>query len=64
MKSLNIKVDDDLYYRMVEMKGKLRAADWEQFMERVVDTLEQIEMLERMDEQEYVRRFVENVNQT
>lgn len=35
-KILHIKVPEDTYYRLIELKGRFKAKDWSDFMEKVV----------------------------
>jgi hypothetical protein len=36
-KILHVKLPKEVYYNLVEMKGRLRAKDWKEFMEKVVE---------------------------
>lgn len=35
-KILHIKVSEDTYYKLVELKGKFRAKDWTGLMQKVI----------------------------
>ncbi len=42
MKNITFKnIPDDLYYKVVEWKGKLRCATWQDFLEKVISVLEE-----------------------
>jgi len=43
MKKINISLTDDLYFKLVEWKGKLRAPNWAKFFEKVIEMLEKQE---------------------
>jgi len=35
-KILHIKVSENNYYKLIELKGKLKAKDWTDFMQKVI----------------------------
>jgi len=43
MKKINISLTDDLYFKLVEWKGKLKATSWAKFFEKVIEKLEEQE---------------------
>lgn len=44
MKNITFKnIPDNLYYKVVEWKGKLRCATWQDFLEKVIFVLEESE---------------------
>jgi len=36
-KTLRIKVSEDLYFRLVEFKGRMKAKDWTDLLQKVVN---------------------------
>jgi hypothetical protein len=36
-KTLHIPVSEDLYFELIELKGKYRAEDWPDFLKKVVE---------------------------
>ena len=54
MKNITFKnIPDNLYYKVVEWKGRLRCATWQDFLEKVISVLEESEesaVLERISE--------------
>jgi hypothetical protein len=55
MKNITFKnIPDNLYYKVVEWKGKRRCATWQDFLEKVISVLEESEesiVKEEMSEQ-------------
>ncbi|MBU6996462.1 MAG: hypothetical protein HXS41_07685 [Theionarchaea archaeon] len=44
MKNITFKnIPDNLYFKVVEWKGKLRCATWQDFLEKVIFVLEESE---------------------
>ncbi|KYC49288.1 MAG: hypothetical protein AMQ74_01441 [Candidatus Methanofastidiosum methylothiophilum] len=42
MKSITIKgIPDDLYFKLIELKGKMKAENWEDFLEKMVKMMEE-----------------------
>ncbi|MEA1994018.1 MAG: hypothetical protein U9N35_06475 [Euryarchaeota archaeon] len=42
MKNITFKnIPDELYFKAVELKGKLRAKNWQEFLEKVVKRMEE-----------------------
>lgn len=42
MKNITFKnIPDDLYYKVVEWKGKLHCSTWQDFLEKVISVLEE-----------------------
>ncbi|MDX9799592.1 MAG: hypothetical protein WDA59_02170 [Methanofastidiosum sp.] len=42
MKSITIKgIPDDLYFKLIEWKGKKKAENWKDFLEKMVTMLEE-----------------------
>jgi hypothetical protein len=42
MKNITFKnIPDNLYFKVVEWKGKLRCATWQDFLEKVITVLEE-----------------------
>jgi hypothetical protein len=42
MKSITIKgIPDDLYFKLIEWKGRMKAENWEDFLEKMVKMLEE-----------------------
>jgi len=41
MKNITFKnIPDDLYYKVVEWKGKLHSQTWQEFLEKTIEILE------------------------
>jgi len=40
VKVLHIKVDDDVYFKLIELKGKLKARDWAELIEKVLKVVD------------------------
>jgi len=42
MKNIQFRgLSDDLYYKLVELKGRLKARTWNEFLAKVVERLEE-----------------------
>ncbi|MBU7032376.1 MAG: hypothetical protein HXS53_07575 [Theionarchaea archaeon] len=51
MKNITFKnIPDNLYFKVVEWKGKLRCATWQDFLEKVITVLEETDDNRVMEE--------------
>jgi hypothetical protein len=51
MKNITFKnIPDNLYFKVVEWKGKLRCATWQDFLEKVISVLEESDDNKVMEE--------------
>jgi len=39
-KTLHIRVSEELYYKLVELKGKMKAKDWPDLLQKVIESCE------------------------
>jgi len=40
MVTLSIRINDDLYYKLVKLKGELKCKNWEEFIRKVAEIVE------------------------
>ena len=41
MKNITFKnIPDELYFKAIEIKGKLRARNWQEFLEKLIEEME------------------------
>lgn len=41
VKTVHFFLPEDVYFQLIELKGKLRAENWSEFMEKVIDIVNQ-----------------------
>lgn len=40
MVNLNIRIDEDLYYRLMKLKAELKCKNWREFVEKIINIVE------------------------